>query len=1479
MSSRLRGRLRAGVPSALLALVVYVPLLLTRPGRVGADTKTYLYLDPGRLLERAPSMWDPGVGLGTVTHQNIGYLWPIGPYYWLADAIGVPDWVAQRIWLGSIMFLAGLGVRFMLRAMGQEGPHVTAATFCYALTPYVLTLGARLSVILLPYVGLPWLLGLTVLALRRSRWREPALFALVVATVGSVNATALILVGVAPILWILHEVLISREVSTRDALATVGRIGVLTTVCSLWWISGLWAQGGYGINILKYTETAQAVATASLSLEVLRGLGYWFFYGEDRFGPWIASSVDYMRRIDVLFVTYLLPGLGILGLAAARFRERLFFAVLLAVGLLLAVGPHPWDDPSPAGAAMKVLLQSEYGLAMRSLPRAAPLVALALAVFVGALIAAVTAEAARWARPLTAGVMVIALLAMSPLWQLDLVDANLDRPEEIPEHWLEAAAHLDARGQGTRVLEVPGSDFASYRWGNTVDPILPGLMDRPYAARELIPYGSPASANFLDAFDHQMQEGTLDAEAVAPVARFMAAGDITVRSDLTYERYNTPRPRLLWDLLTGAPGIEVVEGFGPRERNRPRADLPMVDETELQTPVDLPDPPEVGVLAVTDPEHVVRTAPLAETLVLAGDGNGIVHAAGAGLLTGHESVLYSGSHADDPQGLRELVADDAVLVLTDTNRRAGQRWGSLRDNHGETERAGQEPLVDDPKDQRLPVFPDADDRSATVIESRGDVRASATSYGNTVTLTPEDRAVMAVDGQVGTAWRTGGFSHAVGERLRLDYREPVTTDHLRLLQVVGAVRNRHITEVELSFDGAPPLTVALDESSRPETVDDPATAGQVVSFPERSFHRLEVTITATDPGALPRYDGLSSVGFAEVTVVDATRGPQVADDVVRLPTDLLATFADDALDHPLAVVLTRRRIPGSVAVRTSPEASMARTFSLPAARAFTLHGEVRLSSAALEDSTLDAALGIPLADAGGVTATSNRRLPGGTTNRASAAIDGDMGTWYSPGFLDQHGEWLDFQAARPFAFDHFDLTVLNDGRHSVPRRIRLEVDGRYDPDLVFTLPDVPDQPEPNSHHTFRVDVPRTVSGQRLRLVVEESPDDPAASVRDVTTIDWYSGDEIVMPVGIVELDIDGLEVPAPPVEVPSECRSDLLEVDGTPVPVAVRGTTADLEAGSTAVLTTCAGAPLTLPAGDVTIRTTPGALSGFDLDRLVLRSTGGGEPDPGTGALIAPRLPEARTTVRIDDHDRTAIDVDVAARQEATWLILSQSHNLGWRATLDGRDLGEPVLVNGYANGWVLPPGEAGRVELRWTPQRVVDLALGATVLGVAATVVLALKRPRRAGSTDPATDTAWIPLDRRPSMPRPFDVDRLRRYAGPRPSRFAFLTTSVASGLLGWALVGPVSGLVLLLAAATCLRFARARPLLTVGGPLLMAGGAGWVVVEQLFRELPSGFDWPSYFSPVHRPVLVAVALLVLDAVIDRCWLRRWWLSEDSPS
>ncbi len=108
--------------AAFLAVFAYVPLLAVRPGVVTPDTKTYLYLDPTRFLKQVAFMWDPTVGLGTVTHEYIGYLLPMGPFFAVFHLVGVPVWVAQRLWLGSILMAAGVGVLYLSSVLGLSGP-------------------------------------------------------------------------------------------------------------------------------------------------------------------------------------------------------------------------------------------------------------------------------------------------------------------------------------------------------------------------------------------------------------------------------------------------------------------------------------------------------------------------------------------------------------------------------------------------------------------------------------------------------------------------------------------------------------------------------------------------------------------------------------------------------------------------------------------------------------------------------------------------------------------------------------------------------------------------------------------------------------------------------------------------------------------------------------------------------------------------------------------------------------------------------------------------------------------------------------------------------------------------------------------------------------------------------------------------------------------------------------------------------------
>jgi arabinofuranan 3-O-arabinosyltransferase len=1430
-----------------LAFVAYVPLLLTQRGWVSADTKSYLYLDPSKLMSRAWSMWDPSIGLGTVTHQNVGYLWPMGPFYWALDRLGVPDWAAQRLWWGTIIFLAGAGVAYLLRTLGWRGAGVVGATFAYALTPYLLTLVARLSAILLPFVALPWLVAFVIRTTRTRGWRYPALFALAVATCGSVNATALLLVGVAPVLWLAHAVWVAKEISFRTAIRAALRIGALTVPLSAWWIIGLSVQGSNGIEILRYTETAQTVAAVSISHEVLRGLGYWFFYGGDRLGPWIEPSEDYTQFIPLILLTYLVPVLGLAGAVAARWRHRAYFVLLLAVGVALAVGAYPWDSGSLWSQGVQAFLESDVGLSMRSLPRAVPLVALGLAVLLGA---GVTSVHRRWpqtAVPATVAVVAVVVLALPPLWLGRVVPQNLRRPESIPDYWAEAAAHLDAQGDDTRVLVVPGSDFASYRWGNTVDPVLPGLMDRPSVQRELIPYGSPASANLLNAFDLLLQERTADPDSLAAIARLMRAGDVLVQSDLQYERYNTPRPRNFWDFVLAAPGLGAPVEFGPGEPNITVPEVQLDDELMFQTDPGLADPHELAVLPVDDPVPLVSTHATGAPLIVAGDGAGLVDAAGAGLIDGTELIRYSASLTDDE--IEAALDDGAVLLVTDSNRRRGERWTTVRHTRGFTEAPGSEPLESDPRDNRLPLFPDAGDSTMTVSEERGDIAADATSYGNTITFTSEERPSLAVDGDPETAWRTAAFSDARGERIELTLAEPATTDHVTLTQPINGGRNRFITEVRLRFDGGDPLDVELGQESR----DEP---GQRVMFPERTFETMSVEILADTVGDVPGYGGLSSLGFAEITIGDdATRGVSS----VVLPTDLLEAAGAASLDNPLAVSVTRQRQDPSDTTRLDEERSIVRTLSLPTEREFRLDGDVRLFRRH-PATVLDEVLGRP--HDGSVPWVRASTQLTGDLRTASAAFDGDPTTAWTTVRSEPARQWVEVNLTEPVTVDSIPLTIVVDGLHSVPREVEVTVDG----ETVGRVPLPMIEPGDRQNDTTVVDLPlpEAATGSTYRFRLTE--------VWPVTTHDWVSDNEVEQPAAIAEIGLPGPTVPALPEMFDSGCRDDLLTIDGEPLPVRVTGPTADALAGEPMPLTACGDRPVTLDDGAHDIESAPGRDTGLDVDRLVLRSGAGGTAarsgagtlvDEATAAVAQEQTtpqPTSQPTVEVvgEGHDHATVRVTGATPDEPFWLVLGQSHNPGWTATADGEGLGEPELVDGFANGWlVTPTSENFEVDLRFAPQQRVNVAIVLSLVAALVCLALVLRRPRTV-------------VDAPSSLAEPYSSVLAFRYDGALPTRRTALWTGVGVGLIGLVLAGPGVGIIVGLAAGIGARHETFRRWLLLASPAALAACALYVLYIQVRWSPDPSFDWPIEMRRPHPIGWLAVLLLVADVIVDRVWQAR---------
>ncbi|MEX2625807.1 MAG: alpha-(1-_3)-arabinofuranosyltransferase family protein, partial [Ilumatobacteraceae bacterium] len=507
------------------------------------------------------------------------------------------------------------------------------------------------------------------------------------------------------------------------------------------------------------------------------------------------------------------------------------------------------------------------------------------------------------------------MAGLPALWSGGFVDPALERDQDPPQAWLDAVDDLDARADGHRVLQVPGAEFGAFRWGYTVDQPIPGLSDTPLVTRDLLPLGSPAAMNLLFALDDRLQQGALDPDAVAPVARLFGANTVWLANDLAYDRFRTPRPDAVADAFdAGARGLAPPRPFGEPSVNA--ADVPMVDEEWIRRGGEPPALAPVWHLDVDEPVPVVRAKQ--HEAVLVGDGAGVVDAAAAGLLHPDHLVRYA-SMLDDHE-LATVVDDAEIVVVTDTDRPRARHWRSSQDTLGFTEDGTDRPAVLRPADgdARLVYATREGTGHRTVAVQEGPVTARASAYGEPLAYRPEDRAVMALDASTATAWRVADRADAVGEHLELDLGAP--TDHVVLRQPDTSPGARRITAVTIAVDDGPGRQVDLDDRSLtdPGQRIDLATIDGGADIVAGSTVLIEIAATDASPD---HPDARAAVGFA---TVDAGLGPTT--EVVHVPTvGLDATGADT----PLAIVLTRERVRPTDRWRNDPEPVLRRELTLP----------------------------------------------------------------------------------------------------------------------------------------------------------------------------------------------------------------------------------------------------------------------------------------------------------------------------------------------------------------------------------------------------------------------------------------------------------------------------------------------------------------------------------------------------------------------
>ncbi|HUP76303.1 MAG TPA: alpha-(1-_3)-arabinofuranosyltransferase family protein [Acidimicrobiales bacterium] len=1393
------------VDLVVLTATSILPLILRADGRLNADTKQYLYLDPGGLLHRSLNLWDPAIAGGTVSHQQVGYLWPMGPFYWLMDVVGLPDWAAQRIWVGLIQLVAGLGALVLFRTLLPHHRAQLVGALAYGLSPFVLGHITGQSALLLPFSALPWLVWCVTRTLDEGGWRWPATFALIVTSCGSLNGSSVFFVLLGACLWIPYAVWWQREITWRDGWRALWHMGLLTVFCQLWWLVAYSIGGKYGLPILAVTENVRATSSSTSAAEIVRGLGYWFFYGRDPARPWLDGiAPPYQTSRLLIGVTFALPVIALLFAASLRWRARHYFALLIAVGTVIAVGAFAKPTRSPAGAAFEdASRNSDLVLSLRNTQRAAPLVALGMAAFIAAGLSALSRRQVHVAGASALVIVVFVFGALPAQWSEGLIAPRFSRGE-IPQYWLDAARALD-EGNG-RILELPGIDFASYRWGHTLDPITPGLVDRPFIARELVPVGSAPGVSLLSALDRSIQEGWFEPATLATVARLLGATDIVVRNDLEYERYRTVRPQVLWPQLTAAPGLSPPQAFGPRLPNVAAADRPLIDEIQLALDPNMPAPPEVAIFAVQAGARAMLSAiATGAGTVIDGDGEGVLAATAAGLMDLDRLPLLLGGDVAS-SAAKTSVGAGTRYIVTDSNRKRAGRWYALRDNVGATEQADSDVVLDDISDARLPVVDDEPANALTVIELRGAERVWASSYGSVFTLTPEERPMSAFDGDSRTSWRVDLPTAVSAPLIGIELGREISVDAIELLDPIRRPGTQLVTRARITLDGTRDIDVILPA----ERGDEPMR----VALDGKPFHQLEITVL----DAVNTRDG--SAGFSEIQIP----GVRV-EELTVLPTAVLDLLGSSAANAPLAFTLSRQRANPAEPVRTDPELSMRRILDLPAPSTLTLGGTARVSAGA-DEIALDRLLG--WARSGVAAVRSSERLAGAITARASSAIDGSTSTVWSTPFVGISGQTWEAAFTSAITLNTLELDIVTDEHHSQPRSVTLRV-GSNDP-VQLSLPALPVGALGSTGHVS-LPLPRPLAGDTMQLTI----DDYDAR----TTPDWYSGTALDFPVAVAEI---GLPLAAPAAvstRIDTGCRSDLVTIDGATASVRIEGDSGPTHR-DTLTVTPC-GSALSLAAGRHEIATAIGLDSGFDIDRLVLRSSNFDQPAAASGTTtpVAP-------TVTIDSHRTTSVKGTVQTDGAPFWLVLDQSINKGWHVDMNDAQVDGPHPIDSFANGWLITPEHAGTfsVHVRWTPQRNEDLALIVSALAVVSCLVLALRRP-------------WRPIERAPDAPTFIWPRERAAVETARPGRARIAIAFVVGALF----IHPIAGVAMAVLFAAQRGWPGRAWVLHYAVPAGIAAAAAQVLVWQTgYRHEPGG-AWPQQFAFAHVISLFVIVMMGLLA------------------
>ncbi|WP_200260000.1 alpha-(1-_3)-arabinofuranosyltransferase family protein [Streptomyces sp. HSG2] len=937
-------------------VVVFALFVAAGPGRQTFDTKLGVTVDPGRFLGDLGTLWHGQSGFGGLQDQYIGYLWPMLPFYWLADLARVPVWLAERLWLSLIVTAAFWGASRLAERLriGDSTTRLLGAAV-YALWPLFTIVVGSTSAAALPGALLPWVL--LPLADTRYAPRVAALrSALLVPFMGGVNAAST-LASLLPV----GLYLLTRPPGPRKRRLLAWWVPAVAVVTAWWWIP-LLLLGVYGENFLPFIENAETTTSTMSAAEALRGAGNWVAYLHfDE--AWLPAGWTVVSSVLVVVGSSLAAAIGLAGLARRDLPERRWLVLTVLVAALVLLAGYGGAFGAPFHATVRDWLDGPLA-PFRNIYKFQTGPALALSLGLAHLVSvAAAARSARTRVPRARGVLpALAAVLVLPGLLWPYLNGSILSPgsfRELPDHWRTTAEWLAENAPDSRALVVPATAHGLYTWGSPIDQPLDVLAESRWAQRDYVPFGTPGNRRAMDAVEQALMTGG----AVPGLADYLGRAGIhhvVVRNDLDPDRIgHVPTTTVVRALEQS--GYERVTGIGPATTLGVIA-----DDTPLQVEGLFPSRRAVEIYRPADPEVPLPgragLTPVADTAVVSGGPEALLPLAGE--LRGRPTVLTGDAHPG--------VDTPAARITGDGLRRADTRFGLVNANTSYTYTRGERNAPDatqDPGESPHQILPVEGVDHQTVAELRGARSVTASSYGNWLFHLPQYDPVHAFDGNPGTAWAEGSPDSPAGQWLRIafdgSYDMPASLDVTPLPQ--DGVR-------------AAPTRVRVDteQGSRSSFLRADGTT-QEVRAPEGATGWMRLTIvesTAREPG-------LTGAGFTEIALPDV----QVTR-LLRLPTDATGP------ESPNEVVSLHRAADPTGLSPVGTETGLHRRFDTTTEGTFTLKAHaVAVPGAELDRLLYEVAPDQPAR----ITATADSTARLGPGLDARNLTDGDLTTAWIAG--------------------------------------------------------------------------------------------------------------------------------------------------------------------------------------------------------------------------------------------------------------------------------------------------------------------------------------------------------------------------------------------------------------------------------------------------------------------------------------------------